>query len=91
MDNSLFIRTLIERQRRLVGSADPSVRIRTLWIAAMLDDNLLRCTNRQIADLLPLVQERLCLFEPEMALCEHARRRLLGSVGGIGRNGLNRP
>jgi hypothetical protein len=72
-----FVRTLIERQRRLVRSDNPAERSRTLWIAAMLDDRLAGCSDHEIGELMNLVQERFGMFEPEMAVCEHARRRLL--------------
>jgi hypothetical protein len=81
LEENIFIRALIDRQRQLVASNNPTKRFGTLWVAAMLDQRLLRCSDRQIAMLLPLVQERLGLFEPETGICEHARRRLLRSVG----------
>jgi hypothetical protein len=70
---------LIERQRRLADSHDPLQRAGTLWIAAELNKRLSRCTDAQIAELLARAEERLPIFEPEFAVVEHARRRLLRS------------
>jgi len=70
---------LIERQRRLADSHDPLQRAGTLWIATELDKRLLRCTDAQIAELLARAEERLPIFQPEFAVIEHARRRLLRS------------
>ena len=70
---------LIERQRRLADSHDPLERAKTLWVATELDKRLSRCTDAQIADLLARAEERLPIFEPEFAVIEHARRRLLSS------------
>ena len=74
------VRALIEKQRRLVNSDNPAERLRILWIAAMLDRRLAHCTDRQLGELMILVQERFGIFEPEMAVCHHARRRLLRSI-----------
>ena len=70
---------LIERQRRLADSHDPLQRAKTLWVATELDKRLSRCTDAQIAELLARAEERLPIFEPEFAVIEHARRRLLRS------------
>jgi hypothetical protein len=75
------VRALIEKQRRLVRSDNPAERSRTLWIAAMLDDRLAGCTDHEIGELMILVQERFGIFEPEIAICEHAMRRLFRSAG----------
>jgi hypothetical protein len=74
------IRALIEKQRSLVRSDNPEERSRTLWIAAMLDEVLAHCTDRQLGGLMILVQERFGIFEPEFALCHHVRGRLLRSA-----------
>jgi hypothetical protein len=71
------VRALIEKQRRLVNSDNPAERLRILWIAALLDQRLSGCTDHEIAELMNLVQEQFGIFDPEMAVCEHARRRLL--------------
>ena len=71
------VRVLIRRQRRLMHSSDPLERFHTLWIAALLDEHLTQCTDREIGELLILVQERFHIFEPEFAICHHAKRRLL--------------
>lgn len=71
------VRALIERQRELTTSPDPKERFRTLWIAALLDKRLARCSDREIGDLMFIVQERFGIFEPEFAVCHQARRRLL--------------
>jgi len=71
------VRILIERQRRLMRSSDPVERFHTLWIAALLDEYLTQCTDRQIGELLILVQEQFHICEPEFAICHHAKRRLL--------------
>jgi hypothetical protein len=68
---------LIERQRRLVDSTDPARRFQTLWIASLLDNRLRQCTDRGIGELLAIAQIRFNIFEPEFALCYHAKRRLL--------------
>jgi hypothetical protein len=80
MEDTLRLRTaldLIERQRRLADSHDPLQRAQTLWVAAELDKRLSRCTDAQIAELLLRAEERLPIFEPEFAVVEHARLRLL--------------
>jgi hypothetical protein len=73
----LAVRTLIREQHRLANSIRISERFRILWVAAMLDEGLARCTDREIGELILIVQDRFHLFEPEFALCHHARRRLL--------------
>jgi len=69
----------IERQRKLADSQNPLERAKTLWIATELDRRLSHCTDAQIAELLARAEERLPIFEPEFAVVEHARRRLLRS------------
>lgn len=69
----------IERQRKLADSPDPLERAQTLWVAVELDKRLSHCTNAQIAELLARAEERLPIWEPEFAMIEHARRRLLDS------------
>ena len=69
----------IERQRKLADSHDPLERAKTLWVATELDKRLSRCTDAQIAELLARAEERLPIWEPEFAVVEHARRRLVRS------------
>jgi hypothetical protein len=71
------IHALIERQRRLASSTNLSQRFRTLWIAALLDKRLKQCADHEVGELMVIVQGRFGLFEPELAICHHARRRLL--------------
>ena len=71
------VRSLIRRQRRLMHSSDSVERFHTLWIAALLDEHLTQCTDRQIGDLMVIVQDRFHIFEPEFGICYHARKRLL--------------
>jgi hypothetical protein len=68
---------LIHEQRRLLSSTIPVERFRVLWLAAMLDGSLTQCTDREIGKLMSFVQQRFGLFEPEFAICYHARKRLL--------------
>jgi|HubBroStandDraft_4_1064222.scaffolds.fasta_scaffold593125_1 hypothetical protein len=70
---------LIGKQRRLADSHDPLERAQTLWVAAELDKRLSRCSDWEIAELLCTAEERLPIWEPEFAVVEHARRRLLRS------------
>jgi hypothetical protein len=74
-----IVADLIDKQRRLADSHDPCERAKTLWVATELDKRLSRCTDVQIAELLVRAEERLPIFEPEFAVIEHARRRLLCS------------
>jgi hypothetical protein len=67
------VRALIEKQRHLSSSTDLAKRFRTLWVAALLDRRLAHCTDRQLGELMDFVQERFGIFEPEMAVCHHAR------------------
>lgn len=76
----LAVRTLIREQRRLANSIKISERLRILWVAARLDQQLARCSDREIGELMVVVQERFGIFEVEMALCHHARKRLLRSA-----------
>jgi hypothetical protein len=71
------VRALIERQRRLANSDYLSERLRILWVATMLDERLAGCADHELGELMNVVQERFGIFEPEMAVCHHARRRLL--------------
>jgi hypothetical protein len=71
------VRALIERQHRLANSTNLAMRFRTLWVEALLDESLPDCTDHDIGGFLALVQERFAIFEPEFAICDHARRRLL--------------
>jgi hypothetical protein len=86
-----IIRVLIEKQRDLSSSTDVVKRFRTLWIIAMLEERLAGCTDREIGELMDVVLERFGIFEPEMAISEHARRRLLRSAGvGVQSESTNR-
>jgi heme oxygenase len=71
------IGALIEKQRDRANSTDISRRLRILWITARLDKLLAHSTDRQLGDLMGCVLERFGMFEPEFAICYHARRRLL--------------
>ena len=72
-----IVRVLIQRQRRLMRSSDPVERFHTLWIAALLDEHLIQCTDHEIGELLAIVRNRFHIFEPEFAICHHAKRGLL--------------
>ena len=72
-----IIGDLIHDQRRLAASPQLAERFRTLWIAATLDKRLRECTDREIGHLLLVVQNRFHIFEPEFAICHHAKRRLM--------------
>jgi len=76
-DLDKVVRALIYEQRRLATSPHLAERFRILWIAATLDKRLKQCTDDEIAELLNVVQERFHIFEPEFAICYHAKRRLL--------------
>jgi hypothetical protein len=57
----------------------------------MLDEWIAGCTDHEIGELMNLVQERFGIFEPEMAVCHHARRRLLRSASvGVQSESTNR-
>jgi hypothetical protein len=56
---------------------NPWERFGVLWIAATLEEHLIQSTDREIGQLMLIVQDRFAIFEPEFALCHHARRRLL--------------
>jgi hypothetical protein len=68
---------LIHELRRLAKSSDLGERLRTLWIAAALSKQLKLCTDRDISELMAIVQDHFGIFEPEFAICYHARRRLM--------------
>jgi hypothetical protein len=70
------VRDLFDQQRRLVASRDPAERLKTLWVGVLLGEHLAKCSDRQIGDLLSVVQDGLGLFSAEFAVCEHAKRRL---------------
>ena len=76
-DLDKFVRALIDEQRRLINSPHLAERFRTFWTVATLDKRLRRCTDREIGTLLTIAQDRFHIFEPEFAICYHARRRLL--------------
>jgi len=69
-------RELFERHRKLTESDDPVERIKVLWMMAELGERLEQCSDHEIGNLLDLVQGGLCIFGPEFAVCEHAKRRL---------------
>jgi hypothetical protein len=75
----LQVRALIGELHRLANSPDPLERFRTLWIAVLLHERLVHCTDREIGDLMVIVKKRFGIFEPEFAICHHAIERLLGS------------
>lgn len=74
------VRALVERQRRHANSTNLAMRFRTLWVAVALDRHLTRCTDGEFGDLMLIVQEQFTIFQPEFAICHHARRRLLFRV-----------
>jgi hypothetical protein len=76
----LSVGELFEYQRRLAESHDLNERLKTLWIGALLGERLERCSDRQIGDLLSMVQDGLGIFSPEYLVCEHGKRRLLRST-----------
>ena len=85
-----IIRVLIEKQRDLSSSTDIVKRFRGGSLP-MLDERLAGCTDREIGELMDVVLERFGIFEPEMAISEHARRRLLRSAGvGVQSESTNR-
>ena len=55
--------------------------MQTICVVTTLEDCLVQCSDLEIGNLLVLVQEGLCIFDPKMVLCEHAERRLLRSAG----------
>jgi hypothetical protein len=67
-------------QSDLASSIDVLRRFRRLWVAAMLDKPLTHCTDRQVGELMNCIKDRLDIFDPEMAVCHHAKRRLLRSA-----------
>lgn len=77
--DELSVTEVFEYQRRLAASHDLLERLKTLWIGALLGERLERSSDRQIGNLLPLVQDGLGLFSPDFVVCEHAKRRLLRS------------
>ena len=83
-DKEFDAHTLIEAQRRLMSSKHPFERVVcTLWVAGTLKRRLAKLTDREIGQLLwDHVLDELTLFGPDAAICEHAVRRLLRSMGG---------
>ncbi len=77
--DELSVRELFRYQRKLAESHDLLERLSTLWIGALLGERLERCSDRQIGDLLSMMQDGLGIFSPEFVVCEHAKRRLLRS------------
>jgi hypothetical protein len=72
----LAVEELFSQQRKLARSHDFAERFQTLWIGALLDERMTRCSDPEIGNLLSLVQDGLGLFSPDFAVCEHAKRRL---------------
>ena len=68
---------LIAKQRRIAVSTNLAERLPSLWIATALNNRLTRCSDREVGELLILVQDQFHILEPEFAVCEHARRRLM--------------
>jgi hypothetical protein len=68
---------LIDEQRTIATSTNVAVSFRTLWSAALLDYHLEQCADAEISQLLIVVQEHRHIFEPEFAIWEHAKCRLL--------------
>jgi hypothetical protein len=79
-DTNATICTLIHEQRRLVSSTIPSERFRVLWLTAMLDKSLFHCTDHEVGKLMSFVQQQFCIFDPEFAICYHARTRLFQRI-----------
>ena len=77
--DELSVSELFKYQRRMAKSHDLNERLKTLWIGALLGERLEGCSDRQIGDLLSIVQDGLGLFSPDFVVCEHATRRLLRS------------
>jgi hypothetical protein len=82
-DTWLAIQALIQWQRQLASSVAPAERFHTLWVAALLDQRLSECRDYQIGAAIVLVQEHFSIFEPEFAICEYAKLRLLDSPTAI--------
>ena len=76
-DADRAVRALIQRQRDLAHSTRSHTRLRILWVAALLDKHLKQCTDHEVGELMVTVQGRFGLFEPEFAICHHARHRLM--------------
>jgi hypothetical protein len=72
-----MIGDLIHEQRRLAKSPHLEERFGVLRTAAELEKRLRQCTDREIGSLLTIAQDRFHIFEPEFAVCYHAKRRLL--------------
>jgi hypothetical protein len=74
--DELSVSELFEYLRKLAGSRDLLERLKVLWIAARLKERLEFCSDREIGDLLSLVQDGFGIFSAEYSVCEHAKRRL---------------
>jgi hypothetical protein len=79
MEEEFTLRELFRYQRRLAASQDLLKRLSTLWIGLLLRERLARCSDREVGDLLSMVQDGLGIFSPDFAVCEHAKQRLLRS------------
>lgn len=53
---------LIGKQRTLADSHDPLQRAQTLWVATKLNEQLSRCTDREIGNVMSVALERLPMF-----------------------------
>jgi hypothetical protein len=72
----LSVEELFRCLRKLAKSHDIAERLRTLWFAAAFEVRLEGCSDRQVGDLLSMVQEHMGLFTAEFAVCEASKRRL---------------
>lgn len=75
----LSVEELVEHMRKLARSPILLERLKTLWLGARLSECLESCSDHEVGELISLVQDRLGIFTPEFAVCEHARRRLFRS------------
>jgi len=72
----LSLEELFRYQRKLAGSHNLLERLKLLYVAAQLSEQLALCSDHEIGDLLSLVRDVFGLFSPEFAICQFARRRL---------------
>jgi hypothetical protein len=71
----------VRKSKISAGSPHLAERFRALWIAALLDKRLNRCSDHEIGALLSFAQDRFHIFDPEFAICDYAQRTLLRSPG----------
>jgi hypothetical protein len=78
-DRQQVVLALIRQQRKLAAFPNPLIRALTLLVTTKFDQQLSGCTDHGVANM-TVAQERLPILEPEFAVCEHARQRLVGSM-----------